>query len=100
MDFAAPRLWRLVTSLSQRRSGFDPRPGNVRSVVAKWLWTSTSSRSSAFPYQYLSNNVTYSSAATCFSYEKDKGVKPGNIPQKQRSFVKQKALNIKVLSHI
>ena len=92
-------MTQLVARLSQQRSGFDPTPCNVRFVVAKWLSTSTSPRASVFPCQYSSSNAPYSSSATCFSYKKGKGAKPGNLPKKQFSFVNRRALDRKVLPH-
>jgi hypothetical protein len=50
---------------------------------------------SVFSPRYY-NSTNYSHSSTCCSYQKNKGSKPGNDPE--RSFANREAMDIKVLS--
>ena len=79
---AVPWLRRLVTGLSQRRLGFDPRPVRVGFVVEKVAQGRVFLRVfRVFPYQYHSTNSPYPSSGTCCSYQKDKRAKTRSLPK-------------------
>jgi hypothetical protein len=110
-----PWLRRLVSSLLQRRAGFDLRAAHVRcgGQVALGLglwWTEwhrdwvcggqvalgldwVSSSTSGSPCEYHSNSALYSSLSTRCSYQKGKREKTGKLPKRQRSFANRVALD-------
>ena len=52
-----------------------------------------------FTRQYHSTNAPYSSSPACCSYQKDKRVKSGNLPENNAVFVRLAALGVTVLPY-
>jgi hypothetical protein len=77
---AIPVLRRLNVSLSLRRFGFDPKPLHVRLVLnSVTLRRVCHQVFGVSAVSIHSTNAPNSSPSIYFSYQKDKGAKPGNI---------------------
>jgi len=80
---AAPWLRQSVSAISLHRPWFDSRPVHVGTVMDKATLGQVvfPLSTSAFSCQYHFTNASYSSSSTCCSYQKDRQVKPRNLPK-------------------
>jgi len=67
-----------------------------QSVMATYFSLSLS----VSPRHYHSTSAPYPSSSTCFSYQKERKAKPGNVSKKQCCFGNREALDIKYLHFV